>query len=225
MRNAWVLVLGLAAAAGGCRTSRFIEADAARHSIDQAQDAGADLDEYPALRVAKQSVDFAASAEKLAVNDLDQAHKDLDVAVKRQNDAMRRHQQKESEVAEIEGAIQAAQSRLDKKNERVNELRNSGLSEDEVAGAQGANQAIDRLRLKGLESSRTTLQKEIELSDLEVKDADIAVKAAQARMESADQRLRVARSLYQAAEQQAKVAEAEALQAKRMAINARLQQM
>ena len=225
MKQRWVLTLGLAVAAGGCTTSRFVEADNARRTIDQAQDAGADLDEYPALRIAKQSIDFAATAEKLALNDLDQSRKDLDAATKRQTDATRRKRQKEAGLAEVEGALQAAQARLDGTNSRANELRNSGLTDEEVTNAAGANQAIDRLRVKGLESSRSTLRKQIELSDLEVQDAEIGVKAAQARLESADQRLRVARALYQNAEQQAKVAEAEALQSKRMAINARLNQM
>ncbi|HVY61798.1 MAG TPA: hypothetical protein VHF22_09105 [Planctomycetota bacterium] len=226
MIGRWMIGLGaLAMVAGGCQTSKFVEADAARRTIDRAQDAGADLDDYPALRTAKQSVDFAANAEKLALNDLDDARKDLDKAMQRESDAKRRHSMKDSELAQVEGALKAAQERADKATGRVNELRNAGLTDDEVQNSAGANQAIANLTVKSLESSRATLRKQIELSDLEVQDAQISVKAAQARLDSADQRLRVARALYQNAEQQAKVAEAEALQAKRMQINSRLQSM
>lgn len=206
-RLSLALVLGLLA---GCHSpSHFPEEErAARQQISAAEKAGAEDRDFPALRIAKNSLEYAREADRSARDDLRRASDDLENARARRENAIRRQARQRHELAMLEAQILAGEQELDKARARVEDLRFRGVPPQDIQTLTSVDQSLVELRLENSKESRATLEKELELADLEVRDAELHVTAAKSRMDAAQHRLDLARALFQQAERQARLTEA-----------------
>lgn len=224
-RLAPLLVLGLAIV--GCSSSRHFpeERSEAEQAIDRATEAGADKHSKLTLESARDTLAHAQQAEDEAHHDKGEARDQLHAAQARLERSTQRLELKHRALEDELDQKKVQQLALDRLGERRDELRKKGLAEDEIARLTDVETAFANLKLRSIDATLASIEKEIELLELEKKDAQLDIDAANARLATADQRLETARLLFLRAQQQAKVAEAEAVDVKRLGLKARMTEM
>ena len=218
-----VLVLVLA----GCASSRHFpeESRDAEQAIDRAEDAGADEHSRIMLAQARDTLDSARRAEDDAIKDKHAARDQLHAARARLERAQQRLDIRARQKEEAGDERKAQLGAKDRIRDRQEELRRKGVAEGEIAKLTDTDATLATVRLRSIDATLASFDKEIELLELEKKDAQLDIDAANARLATADQRLQVARLLFQRAQEQAKVAEAESLDAQRLGLRARETEM
>lgn len=219
-RHSVVPLAALIALTCGCASSRFAqEREAAEEQLAAAEDAGV---KNGRLELAQESLDFAEEAEDSAEEDLEDAREDLEQARERLEEWESRLAGSEAERDRIAAELAGAREQVEEVQEEEWRLRDRGLSREQVRTAVGPRSPLARSRLEASQAALATLDKQIELSNLAIRDAEMYEKAAKARMESADQRLRVARALYVQAREMARAAEVELVARRQSEANERL---
>ena len=219
--------LVLLAVMAGCTSSRHFPEDSsdAEHAIERAEDAGAGEHSKMALVQARDTLERARRAEDDATHDKQAAREQLHAAKRRAERAEQRLELRRRRRGEFQDEKRVQEMAIERVKERQSDLRAKGLSDEEVTRLTDMEQSFARIRLRGIDAELATVEKELELLELEKKDAHLDVDAASARLATADQRLVVSRALFQRAQEQARLAEAESLDARRAGFRARVNTM
>jgi hypothetical protein len=215
-------LLVLAAALAGCSSSSPPPSRAPEdsrdidHTIDHTDDTAATEHSRVVSETARDSLARARTGEEEASRDKTTANNQLSAAKRRLERVDQRLAKKRSQQQVEESDRKVQMLALDRIQQKRDDLRVKGLHEDEIARLTDADAAYAELRMNSVDATLATVEKEVELCELERRDAQLEVDTANTRISMADQRIQASRALAQRAQQQAKVAEAEAAEAKRL---------
>jgi hypothetical protein len=215
-------LLATAALLGGCAASPLRDRfDALSEQIGRAKDAGAG-DHAPAdLEQAQQNLDAARHLESASL----EGRQSADDARKCAADDLERTEKSISDdhqaLRECERCGRDAETKLAEARRHEDDLRNHGLTSDELSRAMGSDMAIAELAVTQEKARAATLREQISLLEIEAKAANERVTSAGIRREASGQTLLLARALAEQGLASARMAEARALAARRAEIDGR----
>ncbi len=203
--------------ASACESSEHFQEsyERAERAIDRAEDAGAEEHAEATLEQAQNTFQDAQRAERRAIEDRDEATRQLRDGERRADAATAALEHRRAELGRAREMREALVKRLGALEVRGNDLRRSGAPDADVDRAIGADIELTRVRLASVEAALDALTRQVEVRELETEDARLQCDAARARLRTAERRFGVAKALFDAAERQARAAEAEALDARR----------